>query len=60
MTSPLSFLPLVLPSVRAELARGTPAELAARVTDAARRELSPAERGKLAQVLQLTATQLAV
>ncbi len=54
------FVPMILQQIRRELVTGAEAELAGRLTDAIRAELLPAERGKLAKVLHLTAEQLAV
>jgi hypothetical protein len=54
------FVPMMLQSLRQELANGSDQALASRLADAIRAECTPTERAKMAKVLQRTAEQLGV
>lgn len=54
------FVPLMRQQLRAKLAEETPEALAAQLTAEIRVDLTPGERGRLAKVLTLTASQLGV
>lgn len=54
------FLPMLVAQLRQRLATEPPGALASELTIDVRAQLTPAEQGRLAQVLQLTAGQLGV
>lgn len=54
------FWPLMRDRVRKQLAAGAPSALGKELADAVRGELSPAEAGRMAQVLRCAAEELGV